>query len=246
MTANQRPLPTGLREHCFESNASQVAALAARVVAQLQAGLDERGHATLAVSGGRSPIALFHALREAPLDWSRITLTLVDERCVPESHADSNARLVREHLWVGPAKAARFVSWLPGVVNPDAQAPEALATSANRHNGGVPKPWDVAVLGMGDDGHTASLFAGAPGYARAIASDDRLAWVVPEQAPVPAPHARLTFTLHALLEARELVLSIAGDNKLAVYHQAAAKADPALPVSLVLNQTRTPVSVWIG
>jgi len=69
--------------------------------------------------------------------------------------------------------------------------------------------------------------------------------VVPEQAPIPAPHARLSFTLHALLQARELVLSIAGDTKLAVYRRAVEKADPALPISLVLNQTQTPVHVWM-
>jgi 6-phosphogluconolactonase len=102
------------------------------------------------------------------------------------------------------------------------------------------------VLGMGEDAHTASLFPGAPGYARAIATDERLAWVVPEQAPVPAPHARLTFTLSALLASRELLLSIAGESKLAVYHRAAEKADEALPVSLILNQTQAPVSVWKG
>jgi 6-phosphogluconolactonase len=102
------------------------------------------------------------------------------------------------------------------------------------------------VLGMGEDAHTASLFPGAPGYARAIATEQRLAWVVPEQAPIPAPHARLSFTLSALLAARELLLSIAGESKLAVYRRAADRADEALPVSLVLNQTQTPVSVWIG
>ena len=108
----------------------------------------------------------------------------------------------------------------------------------------APLPWplDVAVLGMGEDAHTASLFPGAPGYARAIATDQRLAWVVPDT----APHARISFTLSALLASRELLLAIAGESKLAVYWQAAAARDEALPISLVLHQDQTPVSVWIG
>ena len=125
---------------------------------------------------------------------------------------------------------------------------DALVDDAETRIADLPWPLDVAVLGMGEDAHTASLFPWrATGYARAIATDARLAWVVPEQAPVPAPHARITFTLSgALLAARELLLSIAGESKLVVYRQAALARDEAMPISLVLNQTQTPVSVWIA
>lgn len=231
----------------LEHTGATSATIARHIADALRAAIAARGQASLAVSGGKSPIPLFEALREQELDWARVSIVLVDERIVPRDHEASNTALVARHLLQGKAAAARFCVFfreLAPVFNADVL--DALVRDATDRIADLPWPLDVAVLGMGEDGHTASLFAGAPGYARAIASDDRLAWVVPEQAPVPAPHARLTFTLHALLEARELVLSIAGDNKLAVYHQAAAKADPALPVSLVLNQTRTPVSVWIG
>jgi 6-phosphogluconolactonase len=231
----------------LEHTGATSATIARHIADALRAAIAARGQASLAVSGGKSPIRLFEVLREQELDWARVSIVLVDERIVPRDHEASNTALVARHLLQGKAAAARFCLFfreLAPVFNADVL--DALVRDATDRIADLPWPLDVAVLGMGEDGHTASLFAGAPGYARAIASDDRLAWVVPEQAPVPAPHARLTFTLHALLEARELVLSIAGDNKLAVYHQAAAKADPALPVSLVLNQTRTPVSVWIG
>lgn len=231
----------------LEHTGATSATIARHIADALRAAIAARGQASLAVSGGKSPIPLFEVLREQELDWARVSIVLVDERIVPRDHEASNTALVARHLLQGKAAAARFCMFfreLAPVFNADVL--DALVRDATDRIADLPWPLDVAVLGMGEDGHTASLFAGAPGYARAIASDDRLAWVVPEQAPVPAPHARLTFTLHALLEARELVLSIAGDNKLAVYHQAAAKADPALPVSLVLNQTRTPVSVWIG
>lgn len=222
-------------------------AIAAHVADALRAAIAARGRASLAVSGGKSPIPLFEALREQDLDWSRVSIVLVDERIVPRDHEASNTALVARHLLQGKAAAARLVPFfreLATVFN--AEVLDALVSDATERIADLPWPLDVAVLGMGEDAHTASLFPGAPGYARAIATDERLAWVVPEQAPIPAPHARLSFTLHALLQARELLLSISGETKLAVYRRAAEKADPALPISLVLNQTQTPVHVWIG
>lgn len=226
-----------------EHTGATPAAIAAHIASALRAAIAERGRASLAVSGGKSPIPMFEALREQDLDWSRVTVVLVDERVVPRDHQASNTGLVARHLLQGAAAAARFVHFfgeLPAQFN--AEVLDALVQDATRRIADLPWPLDVVVLGMGEDAHTASLFPGAPGYARAIATDDPLAWVVPDT----APHARLSFTLHALLQARELLLSISGDTKLSVYRRAAEKADPALPVSLILHQTRTPVSVWIG
>ncbi len=226
-----------------EHTGATPAAIAAHIASALRAAIAERGRASLAVSGGKSPIPMFEALREQDLDWSRVTVVLVDERVVPRDHSASNTGLVARHLLQDAAAAARFVHFfgeLPAQFN--AEVLDALVQDATRCIADLPWPLDVAVLGMGEDAHTASLFPGAPGYARAIATNDPLAWVVPDT----APHARLSFTLHALLQARELLLSISGDTKLSVYRRAAEKADPALPVSLILHQTRTPVSVWIG
>jgi 6-phosphogluconolactonase len=230
-----------------EHTSATPVAIASHIADALRAAIAARGRASLAVSGGKSPIPVFEALREQDLDWSKVTVVLVDERVVPRDHAASNTALVAQHLLQGPSAQARFLPFfreLATVFN--AEVLDALVRDATDRIADLPWPLDVAVLGMGEDAHTASLFPGAPGYARAIATDERLAWVVPEQAPIPAPHARLSFTLHALLQARELVLSIAGDTKLAVYRRAVEKADPALPISLVLNQQQTPVSVWIG
>jgi 6-phosphogluconolactonase len=219
------------------------AALAAHIANALRTATAERGQASLAVSGGKSPIALFEALRTQPLDWQKVTVILVDERVVPHDHADSNTALVRQHLLQDGAAAAHFVPFFdepPPALS--AVVLDALALQANQRLADLPWPLDVAVLGMGEDAHTASLFPGAPGYARAIATEQRLAWVVPDT----APHARLSFTLSALLAARELVLCIAGASKLAVYRRAAEQAHETLPISLVLNQSQTPVSVWIA
>jgi 6-phosphogluconolactonase len=219
------------------------AAITAHIAGALRAAISARGQASLAVSGGRSPIPLFEALREQELDWSHVTVVLVDERVVPRDHADSNTALVARHLLQGKAAAARFLPFFRELAPKfNAEVLDALVLDASERIATVPWPLDVAVLGMGEDAHTASLFPGAPGYARAIATDDRLAWVVPDT----APHARISFTLSALLAARELVLSISGESKLAVYHRAAERADESLPVSLVLNQDKAPISVWIA
>lgn len=218
-------------------------AIAAHVANALRAAIAARGQASLAVSGGKSPIPMFEALRDQDLEWSRVSVVLVDERVVPRDHEASNTALVARHLLQGPAAAARFVPFfgeLPAQFN--AKVLDALVLEATERLANLPWPLDLAVLGMGEDAHTASLFPGAPGYARAIATDARMAWVVPDT----APHARLSLTLHALLQTRELLLSLSGETKLAIYRRAAETADPALPISLILNQTQTPVSVWMG
>jgi len=219
------------------------AALAEHIASALRTAIAARGQASLAVSGGKSPIPMFEALCDQDLDWSRVTVVLVDERVVPRGHADSNTALVASHLLQGRAAAARFLLFFRELAPQfNAEVLDALVLDAETRIATLPWPLDVAVLGMGEDAHTASLFPGAPGFARAIATEQRLAWVVPDT----APHARLSFTLSALLAARELVLSIAGESKLAVYRRAAEKADESLPISLVLNQSQTPISVWIG
>ena len=219
------------------------AALAEHIANALRSAIAARGQASLAVSGGKSPIPLFEALREQDLDWSKVTVVLVDERVVPRDHADSNTALVARHLLQGRAASARFLLFFRELAPTfNAEVLDALVRDAEERITSLPWPLDVAVLGMGEDAHTASLFPGAPGYARAIATDQRLAWVVPDT----APHGRISFTLSALLAARELVLSITGESKLAVYRRAAQKADEALPISLVINQTQTPLSVWMN
>lgn len=230
-----------VREHRYADATAQVQALATTLAQQLQAALAERGQATLAVSGGRSPIALFQALRQAPLDWAHVSITLVDERCVPEDHPDSNARLVREHLLADRAAAARFVSWLPDVTELEALAPDTLAQQANQRLGLLPPPWDVAVLGMGDDGHTASWFPNSPGLAQAMAQGQAVTWVRPGH----APHLRLTLTRAAVLACRHLHLAIAGATKQAVYAQARQGETLDLPVSVALARAAA-LDVWIA
>lgn len=232
-----------MKIHNSDSAADLARQLATAIAQRLRAAIQLRGHAALAVSGGKSPIALFEALRVLPLKWQYVTVMLVDERCVPHDHPDSNTGLVRRHLLQDAAAAATFTPFfdtLPETL--DDAALNRLVDTANRRLTTQPWPMDMAVLGMGDDGHTASLFPGAPGLHEALHSSARVAWVRPSN----ATHARLTLTLSALLAAHELALSISGASKLAVFQQARLGADETLPVSLILTQHQTPVSVWLA
>ncbi|MEO8248064.1 MAG: 6-phosphogluconolactonase [Burkholderiales bacterium] len=190
--------------------------------------------ALLAVSGGRSPVPFFERLAAADLDWSRTVITLVDERLVAPTHEQSNERLVREHLLQQHAEAARFDGLM------DAGEASDLAQRLDRLNRDA-APIDVAVLGMGEDGHTASLFKGAPEYAAAIdlANPDRYCVIHPPIPPVDPPHPRISMTLAALLSADRLILAISGAAKREVFERAARQPRTDLPISLLLDAAKT-------
>ena len=206
-------------------NAAQAAeALAISVARKLSAATASWGEASLVLSGGRTPLPLLQALRAEPLPWAKITVTLADERFVPVDDVASNERLLREVLLQGPAAQAPFIG-LRGTAN----TPEQAATEAWQRLTLVERPFDVVVLGMGDDGHTASLFPGSPGLAAALDATAAPACLV-MQAPV-APHTRLSLNLPALRQTSQLYLHFTGEAKWRVW----AGADD-LPVSRTLNR----------
>src|SRR5277367_3869390 len=221
----------------FETSDALARALAAQIAASLAAAVAARGLASLVVSGGKSPLRLFELLREEKLDWSRVCIALADERWVDTSGPDSNEKLVRDQLLRGPAAAARFHGLKNGAPTPDMGAVSAWETFAR-----VPRPFDAVVLGMGDDGHTASLFPGSPNLPSAL-NPFAVAGCVGMRAPV-APQPRLSLNLSALLDARRVVILIAGAAKWRTY-VAASQAGPEtdMPVRAVLRQKRTPVEV---
>ncbi len=211
--------------------------LARRIGADLAAAIDARGMASLVVSGGKSPVKLFAALRVQRLDWSRVCVALADERWVEPGDVDSNERLVREHLLVDAAAAARFAGLKNGAPTPDVGAVSAWETFAR-----VPRPFDVTVLGMGDDGHTASLFPRSPNLSGAL-DVAAAAGCVGMWSPA-APHARLSLNVSALLGSRRIVLLLIGETKWRVYVAASRPgAVHDMPVRALLRQTRTPFEV---
>jgi len=174
-------------------------ALAASVADTLRGELTRRGAATLAVSGGSTPVRFFAALARQRLDWAHVTITLVDERWVDETSPRSNAALVRAHLLRDQAAAARFLALYTG-----APAPEDAALT-------LPLPLTVAVLGMGADGHTASFFPGGD-HLDAALDPAGTATLLPMRAP-GAGEPRITLTLPVLAGAGRLILHIEGAAK---------------------------------
>lgn len=196
-------------------------ALARRVAEDLRAALAAEGRAGLAVPGGTTPAPFLEALAREGLDWSRVRVTLTDERRVPVDHPRSNERLLRAHLLTGAAGAASFVP-----------------LDAARIGGAM--PLTVCVLGMGDDMHTASLFPGTPGLAALLDPEGEA--LVASVAPPGADEPRVTLTVRALAGAAHVYLLIKGTEKRAALERAMATDDPAeAPIRAVLDAGRDPV-----
>jgi 6-phosphogluconolactonase len=211
--------------------------LATRIAAMLGAAIAARGLASLIVSGGRSPVSLFEILRSQPLDWSRVCIALADERWVSAEDAASNEHLVRSVLLKDRAAAARFHGLKNGAPTPDLGAVSAWETFAR-----VPRPFDAVILGMGDDGHTASLFPGSPNLPSAL-NRAAAAGCVGMWSPTP-PQPRLSLNLTALLDSRRIVLLLSGESKWRTFAAANGPGpEQEMPIRAVLRQTRTPVEV---
>jgi len=220
----------------FEHNADLVPVLAAKIADALAAAVQVRGHAALAVSGGSTPRSLFEALSVMDIPWSRITITLVDERWVPETDIDSNALLVRRHLLQHRAARARFVG-----LKTEAGDPFLASFDVEARLRAKVLPLDVAVLGMGEDGHTASFFPAAEGLDKALEDKQNVCCGI---RPPLAPHPRMTLSLQTLLGAGHLFLHIVGAKKREVLEVAMTQGSiPGLPVRAVLHQSRVPLEI---
>lgn len=220
--------------------------LAQDIAQRLSAAIQTRGFAILSVSGGKSPVALFEALRVIDIDWSRVRVTLVDERCVPRIHPDSNALLVQTHLLQDLAAKAQLVFMVTSAAEPlESPTTQAKAAGIALNAAGAA---DVLVLGMGADGHTASLFPEAPNLADALDLRNTQTCIAIElkHPPANAPYARITQTLAQILSARHIVLPLSGADKLHTLQHAWPQATPQLPISFVLQQTQTPVALWLA
>jgi 6-phosphogluconolactonase len=222
--------------HAFEDGQALAASLAVRIANDLRNAIDARGEATIAVSGGNTPKRLFERLSHEEIDWSRVTVTLVDERWVPDTDERSNGRLVESLLLRHNAADANFVP-----LYAEAPTPEAGIAQVRARLSTMRFPFDVAVIGMGSDGHTASFFPGGDRLGEALDLTN-----TSEVLPMRAPHAgepRITFTLSVLLKARALFLHIEGPDKRVVLEQA-EQPGSSLPIASVLQRARQLEIYW--
>jgi 6-phosphogluconolactonase len=226
----------------FADPESLAHALAETVTRQLRAALTEGRNASLAVPGGRTPVPFFDQLSQSTLEWDRVFVTLTDERWVDVSDGASNERLLREHLLRNAALRAHVVG-----LRGDSTAGEADvvagAADAWRRLANVQRPFDAVVLGMGEDGHFASLFADDPASAQGLDLAQPPGCVA-VRAPA-APSQRVSLNLPALLQCRQLALLVTGERKWQVLQHEWDPATPVhLPVHQLLSQRQTPVTVY--
>jgi 6-phosphogluconolactonase len=226
-------------EHVFHDREALAEVLAQAVATNLDEAATTRATAILALSGGTTPALFMRRLAAKRIKWSNVVVTLCDERWVPPTHVRSNARLVRENLLQGPAAAARFEPLYVDVVDP-----ESALESITRRIDALASPFDVAVLGLGLDGHTASWFPGGDRLAQALDPNAK-ASVLPMRAP-DAGEPRITLTLPVIAAARHLYLQIEGADKQDVFGRImrGEGAMAASPLRTLIQHAVTPLEVY--
>lgn len=228
-------------EHFYHNRAELLQQLQQVIITDINAAIETRQQACLFVSGGSSPQPLYQALAKQDLPWGKISLAMVDERWVEPEHEASNERFLRQNLLQENAAAAKFV----GLKNSAGTAALGLDQAEMAYQE-LAEVADIMLLGMGPDGHTASLFPNAKGLDMALNSDKLLAVIEATPSKVTGDYTeRMTLSLKGILHAEKIILLISGEEKLAAYKAAKTESDVhAAPVAAVLNQTQKDVHVY--
>lgn len=218
-----------MKKHEFANTTDLNIAFAQRITSILQKGIQDTGRASLLVSGGRTPMPLFQLLSEQSLDWSKVDVSLVDERWVSETDDASNTKMVKANLLQNNAAQANFV----GLVT-DAENAQDAVSACTDNLSNIKQPFDVLILGMGEDGHTASLFPCSEQIKAGLDRSSNARYIAVQ--PTTAPHQRMSLTLDAILTSQNIFLHLTGVGKQAVLDQALAGDDPLeMPIRAVLQ-----------
>ena len=219
----------------FEGHEALASATADVIEGALLEGVMTRGWASFAGAGGSTPAPVYRELSSRALPWAKIGVTLVDDRFVDPASPESNQRLFSETLLTGEARKAAFTPMWSDVETPDAAA-EAVEADVE-----ALMPFDAVLLGMGEDGHFASLFPGNPALTIGLAEDADATVIGAPAGPPAPPQPRITLTFSAILKSKLIVLLITGEAKRAVLER--GRTDPSLPIYALLNQSRTPTRI---
>jgi 6-phosphogluconolactonase len=226
-----------LTQHRFDTPDALAAGLADAIAGRLREAIAKRGRATFITSGGTTPKTTLERLARVALAWKDVTVSLADERWVPPSDGASNEAMTRRALSDAFAAHAHFVGLYTGDPTPEDGETTCAARLAT-----IPRPFDVVLLGMGDDGHTASLFPHAPGLVDAL---DPAGHALCRAIRPPQLEPRMTLTLRTLLDARAVFLLFTGKKKRAVFESALGDGPiEAMPIRAVLRQQRVPLEVY--
>ena len=227
-----------LERQSFDDRLTLAKALAAAVASDINAAIAATGTAVIAVSGGTTPAKFFGQLgKHKDVDWDKVTVTLVDERWVDETSDRSNANLVNEKMLQGPAAIAHFVPLYSGGDEP---GPAAIART-NKALSALARPFAAVVLGMGNDGHTASFFPGGDTLREALTGEGPALGI---RAP-GAGEPRVTLTLTTLLDTQRLYLHIEGEEKAATLEKALGEGPVEdMPIRAFLRENRLPLTIF--
>jgi len=224
--------------HAADNADTLAAQLAQAVAANLTEALAKQKRASLVLSGGSTPLPFFKQLSQVELDWSSVDVTLADERWVPSGDPDSNADFVAEHFLQGSAAAANFVNLYQA-----SDSPEDALPNVERALEAVAQPFSVVILGMGSDGHTASLFPDTAGLSDAIDLNNKANVAILR--PASVPQVRISLTRRALLNSEYRYLHITGEQKRTVLENALnSDADNPLPIAAFFEQQVPSIAVY--
>ena len=223
-------------ENYFDVREAASVAAAQRITAALGRRLDAKKAATLVVSGGTTPGRCFEELATKDIAWNKVGVLASDDRWVPADHDDSNEKLIREKLLVGNASGADFLPFY----SPN-QTVEERCVALNEELRLMPFPFASALLGMGNDGHFASLFPDADNLDEGLDPESAKLCIPVETAA--SPYSRISLTLSALSRSDEIVMLFFGEDKRVVYEKAKA-GNARYPVTRLLRQKRAPVHIY--
>jgi len=204
----------------------------------IESAVDARGSSLIAVPGGTTGPAVFPKLIKQKLPWKKVTVIPTDDRIVPVDSDLANVRSIAKSFLPAGARVIPIVSGA-------ADDYRLAGNAADARLQDLPWPPDLVWLGMGKDGHTASIFAGSDLQGALDAPKARRAvGVMPDPLPEEAPVARVTLTRAAILSARTVVIVITGDEKRAVLEQAIADGQSSrVPIGRVLAEAEQPIDI---
>jgi len=222
----------------FDTNDQLIQVLCERITQSLQEGIQQNGRASLVVSGGSTPKTLFALLSIQELEWGKITITIADERCVPQQDVASNARLIRENLLLNKARMANFIP-----LYLDEQSPNQAAIDASKKLNEI-EIYDALILGMGTDGHTASLFPEASNLQDALQDNAPNCLAIE---PVTNPITRITQSKQKLLQSKFIAFHLVGKDKIDILNSVLSDENKKqYPSSHFIHQNTLPVDIYFA
>ena len=224
-----------LHEQIFQTHHELMESMSLQLADHLRSAIEHHGHISFVVSGGNTPKPLYQQLSQQHLAWDHVTICPTDERWVSVDHDDSNYKMLSEHLTQNSAAEAKLINLKPD--GPFGEAANSLAPTLAQ----LAKPLNVVLLGMGEDGHTASLFPDAVELDHALSAtiNDPVSTIQSE-----SKGSRITLTLQTLLNAEHIFILFTGETKWQVYQQAKKTINEIqLPIGHILHKAQCPVTI---